>query len=117
MKLNDIALVFVRSSACLASSCLAIACLAQAVLSPARAGGLVNGNDTGGIIPWSPQTQIERKLIAAEHCAHYDKDARITSIFPRYGQYIGFACRFRPPVIVRTRSITRHRGVVLRSRG
>lgn len=82
-----------------------------ACLSQAGAGGLVNGNDTGGIIPWSPETQMNRKVIAAAHCAHYDKDARITSVYPQYGQYIGFACRFRTPVT------TRHRGVVLRSRG
>ena len=44
----------------------------------------INGNDTGGIIPWSP----------ALHAYGYHKLAHITSVHPRYGDYVVFACKF-----------------------
>lgn len=53
------------------------------------------GNDTGGIIAWSPQAQRHRHDIAGDHCARYGKLHRITSVHALYGQYIGFAC-YRP---------------------
>ena len=56
-----------------------------------RPAGFV-GNDTGGIIPWSPETRRFAREIAAEHCASYRKYARITSVHARYGDYIGFEC-------------------------
>jgi hypothetical protein len=71
--------------------------------------GFLTGNDTGGIIAWSPENQRHARSIAAEHCARYGKLARITSVWPRYGQYIGFACRFPRAYVVR-------RGAVLRVR-
>jgi len=55
--------------------------------------GPYRGNDTGGIIAWSPAAQHDARMIAAAHCARYGKLARITSVWPRYGQYIGFSCR------------------------
>ena len=53
------------------------------------------GNDTGGIIAWSPQAHRARHAIASDHCAHYGKLHRITSVSRRYGDYIAFAC-YRP---------------------
>ncbi|MBX6426300.1 MAG: hypothetical protein IRZ09_10325 [Variibacter sp.] len=50
------------------------------------------GNDTGGIVAWSPETQEFRHAIAGEHCARYGKLHKITSVHRRYGDYIGFAC-------------------------
>ena len=50
------------------------------------------GNDTGGIIASSPDTYRLRHEIAREHCARYRKIHRITSVHPRYGDYIAFAC-------------------------
>ena len=50
------------------------------------------GNDTGGIIAWSPAAHKFRHDIAADHCAQYGKMHRITSVSRRYGEYIGFAC-------------------------
>jgi hypothetical protein len=50
------------------------------------------GNDTGGIIAWTPEAQQFRHQIAAEHCAQYGKIHRITSDHRRYGDYIGFSC-------------------------
>jgi hypothetical protein len=50
------------------------------------------GNDTGGIIAWSPETHAARHEIAHAHCARYRKMHSITSVHARYGDYIGFAC-------------------------
>ncbi|MEA2927887.1 MAG: hypothetical protein QOG38_315 [Hyphomicrobiales bacterium] len=55
----------------------------------------INGNDTGGIIPWSPELRAYGYRHAAQHhCTGYHKLARITSVHPRYGDYVGFACQF-----------------------
>jgi|SRR5215471_3883518 len=65
--------------------------------------GLI-GNDTGGIIPYTPETDLFRREIASYHCARYRKYAVITSVSRQYGDYIGFVCRFGefwPPVLVR----------------
>jgi hypothetical protein len=65
---------------------------------PASAGAdawVWNGNDTGGIMPWRRGLHRIDYLDAAErHCAGYHKLARITSVHPRYGDYVVFACRF-----------------------
>ena len=54
----------------------------------------VKGNDTGGIIPWSPGIEHEAALaLAGEHCNRYNKYAVITSVHPWPGDYIGFVCR------------------------
>lgn len=52
----------------------------------------VNGNDTGGIIPWSPENARDAHALAAEHCDYYGKVARITGTAHRPGDYISFAC-------------------------
>ena len=55
----------------------------------------INGNDTGGIIPWSPALRAYGYREAAQHhCGGYHKIARITSVHARYGDYVGFACEF-----------------------
>ena len=80
---------------------LAIAALLLGLLSiPVRADwgpyGLV-GNDTGGIIPWSPETEFYRLAIAGDFCARWRKVAHISSVHRQYGDYIGFHCYFPPP--------------------
>jgi hypothetical protein len=77
---------------------LLIATLAASfALSPAWADvgayGL-NGNDTGGIIPWTPAVELIYKQVAADHCARFAKVSYITSVHRRIGDYVGFACRF-----------------------
>ncbi len=67
----------------------AVAQSAQAGVPP------FTGNDTGGIIAWSPEAQRFRHEIAGDFCALYGKVHRITSVRARYGDYIGFAC-YRP---------------------
>ena len=55
----------------------------------------INGNDTGGIIPWSPALRVYGYREAAQaHCGGYHKIAHITSVHARYGDYVGFACEF-----------------------
>ena len=55
----------------------------------------INGNDTGGIIPWSPTLRAYGYRAAAQtHCDSYNRLARITSVHARYGDYVGFECVF-----------------------
>jgi hypothetical protein len=55
----------------------------------------INGNDTGGIIPWSPDLRaFGYREAAQKHCDGYHRIARITSVHARYGDYVGFACDF-----------------------
>jgi hypothetical protein len=55
----------------------------------------INGNDTGGIIPWSPALRAYGYREAAQHhCGGYHKVARVTSVVTGYGNYVGFACAF-----------------------
>jgi hypothetical protein len=56
----------------------------------------VTGNDTGGIIQWTPENDASAVQIATDFCAQYHKYPRLTSIHARYGDYIGFACEWRP---------------------
>jgi hypothetical protein len=56
----------------------------------------VHGNDTGGMIPWSPENEWRAPALAQEHCARYRKYARATSIVRQYGYYIGFECVWSP---------------------
>ena len=58
----------------------------------------VTGNDTGGIIPWSPENEARAAALATAHCARYNKYARPTSIVRQYGYYIGFECVWSPLV-------------------
>jgi hypothetical protein len=78
---------------------LAVAAVALSLLAPSARAGVwsvygINGNDTGGIIPWSPAIRYTYRDIAALHCAGYKKVSRITSVHGRYGDYVGFACYF-----------------------
>ena len=75
------------------------AALLLGLLLPANAEAqywLVKGNDTGGMIAWSPAVEGVYRQAAAEHCAWYNKIVQITSVHRVYGDYIGFTCRFPP---------------------
>ena len=52
----------------------------------------LTGNDTGGIIQWTPATDHIYRDIAVAHCAHWNRLTSITSIHRAYGEYIGFQC-------------------------
>ncbi len=55
------------------------------------------GNDTGGIIPWSPDNEREALNIAQNNCGQFNKHAAITSVHRTYGDYIGYVCLWDPP--------------------
>jgi hypothetical protein len=55
------------------------------------------GNDTGGIIPWSPEAQHDALEIAQANCGSYGKYAVITSVDRHPGQYIAYACDWKQP--------------------
>jgi hypothetical protein len=52
----------------------------------------LTGNDTGGIIQWTPDVDLTYRDIAAAHCARWNRLAGITSVHRTYGDYIGFQC-------------------------
>jgi hypothetical protein len=52
----------------------------------------LQANDTGGIIPWTPETDLTYREIAGEYCARRNRIAHITSVHREYGDYIGFVC-------------------------
>jgi hypothetical protein len=84
-------------------SALILAALASASAS-ATAGILgpwpgLTGNDTGGIISYSPAIEPYYRAMAAEHCARWGRLSHITSVHRRYGDYIGFACIDKPWII------------------
>lgn len=54
------------------------------------------GNDTGGIIPYSPQFKVRAyRQMAANYCAQWGRLSHITSMNRRYGDYVGFVCMDR----------------------
>ncbi len=71
-------------------SVLAIALSACAARGP-------KGNDTGGIIPWTPENERAAMAIAQANCRTYSKHAIITSTHRHYGDYITYTCQFDPP--------------------
>jgi hypothetical protein len=90
--------------AVVASTCLTLGFLAlgspAAHAGAAGPGSGVTGNDTGGIIQWTPEVDRSYVAIAVEHCARYGRYAGISSVRHVYGDYIGFRCvydrRFDP---------------------
>src|SRR5215831_18966472 len=54
-------------------------------------------NDIGGIIPWSPEAELNALNIAQSNCSRFNKFAAITSVHRVYGDYIGYECWWRPP--------------------
>jgi hypothetical protein len=57
---------------------------------------LAKGNDTGGIIPWSPDTELQARGLADAFCGTYGKYGRITGVHRQYGDYISFNCLWDP---------------------
>jgi hypothetical protein len=55
------------------------------------------GNDTGGIIPWSPENELAAFDIAQQNCGRYNKFAVLRSIRRVYGDYIVYDCRWDLP--------------------
>jgi hypothetical protein len=53
------------------------------------------GNDTGGIIPWSPAAELTAMDTAQGDCGRYNKRAVITTVTRSYGDYIVYECRWK----------------------
>jgi hypothetical protein len=72
---------------------MSLAALAGAALAGVLGPGPgLTGNDTGGIIQWTPETDQIYREIAAAHCARWNRFAGITSVHRAYGDYIAFQC-------------------------
>ena len=72
---------------------LSLSAAANAAWDGTGPGPGLTGNDTGGIIQWTPWTATAYRSLAAEHCARWNRIADITSVHARYGDYVGFTCR------------------------
>jgi hypothetical protein len=59
----------------------------------------ITGNDTGGIIPYSPDLEGAYRQIAADYCASWGRLSHVTSVHRRYGEYISFVCIDKPWMI------------------
>lgn len=70
--------------------------LLTACVGPGRG---ITGNDTGGIIPYSPAVEATYRDLAAAHCARWHRLSHITSVHRQYGDYISFVCIDRPGMI------------------
>jgi hypothetical protein len=57
-------------------------------------GGGLSGNDSGGMLPYSPENRVIARDAAYQHCAAYGKVPYHLVVYPKYGQYISFSCRF-----------------------
>jgi hypothetical protein len=77
---------------------LSLIALAVAFSSASAQAQVYRGNDTGGIIPWSCENEVDAPAIAGAYCAGWNKYARITSVHRMYGDYIAFNCLWRPGI-------------------
>lgn len=59
----------------------------------------ITGNDTGGIIPYSPALEGIYRQIAADYCAGWGRLSHVTSVHRQYGEYISFVCIDKPWMI------------------
>jgi hypothetical protein len=59
----------------------------------------ITGNDTGGIIPYSPDLKGIYRQMAQAHCARWGRLSHVTSVHRRYGDYISFVCIDKPWMI------------------
>ena len=56
------------------------------------------GNDTGGIIPWSPEAEASARVTANAACGAFGKRGVVTTMRRNYGDYIVYECRFDGPL-------------------
>jgi hypothetical protein len=88
--------IFIVAAAALAMSAGAAAGSGAEFAGPGRG---VTGNDTGGIFPYTPDISTIYVRIAADFCARWHRLAHITSVHPRYGDYVSFVCIDKPWII------------------
>lgn len=93
-------------------SLVAAGVLSVAMMSQAAAwNDLTNGvwghksNDTGGIIPWTPENEKNAFAMADANCRSHNKYPLATSIHRVPGDYIAYKCVWDPPRRLRARRI------------
>jgi hypothetical protein len=60
----------------------------------------LTGNDTGGIISYSPDLdRVAYREMATEWCARWGRLSHVTSMHRIYGDYVSFVCIDRPGMI------------------
>jgi len=67
--------------------------------SPSGPWPRVTGNDTGGIIPYSPAIEGAYEGMAQDYCARWHRISKVTSVHRAYGDYVSFICIDKPWVI------------------
>ncbi len=76
----------------LAAALLLLSFSAHAEYDGTGPGPGLTGNDTGGIIQWTPNVSRIYRRWAADHCARWHLNATITSVHRLYGDYVAFTC-------------------------
>jgi hypothetical protein len=92
-----------RSLLAVTATALLLACAGRSASAGAvflGPGPGLTGNDTGGIISYSPELEhgVYRKM-AADWCARWYRLSHVTSAHRIYGDYVGFVCIDRPNII------------------
>ena len=59
----------------------------------------ITGNDTGGIIPYSPDIEGSYEQMAQNYCARWNRLSHVTTVHRVYGDYISFVCIDKPGMI------------------
>jgi hypothetical protein len=59
----------------------------------------ITGNDTGGIIPYSPNLEGVYPQMVQAYCARWGRLSHVTSVHRVYGDYISFVCMDKPGII------------------
>jgi hypothetical protein len=86
---------------------MAIAVLLPGAGSAAHAGAVflgpgwgLTGNDTGGIMTYTPELRrTAYREMAANWCGRWGRLSHLTSMHRKYGDYVGFVCIDRPGMI------------------
>jgi hypothetical protein len=70
---------------------------AGALAGAAGPGPWITGNDTGGMIPYSPNLEggVYDKM-AEDYCARWHRLSKVTSVHRIYGDYVSFVCIDKP---------------------
>jgi hypothetical protein len=59
----------------------------------------ITGNDTGGIIPYSPDIEGSYEQMAQNYCARWNRLSHVTTVHRVYGDYVSFVCIDKPGMI------------------
>jgi hypothetical protein len=87
-----------RAGCCLRKTWrLSLIGLAVAMSCAGAQAQVYRGNDTGGIIPWSPENERNAFAIAEQQCRWHNKFPVPSSIHRVYGDYIAYRCVWDKP--------------------